>query len=80
MAFNAEYKKRIRNILPIVYSKNYDLKGVSKSSQPQNPKLGAYGGYQYHLTSRVPNDALETTLVFIRKSLCLIIRYHLLRF
>ena len=50
IAYNAEHYERIRNILPIVYSRNYDPKGVSRSSQPQtwggrppqNPKLGAY--------------------------------------
>ena len=42
IAYNAEHYERIRNILPIVYSINYDPKGVSRSSQPQNPKLGAY--------------------------------------
>ena len=29
----------IRNILPIVYSKNYDPKGVSRSSNPRTPNL-----------------------------------------
>ena len=42
IAYNAEHYERIRNILPLVYSRNYDPKGVSRSCQPQNPKLGAY--------------------------------------
>ena len=40
-AYNAEHYERIRNILPIVYSRNYDPKGVSRSSQTQTWGGGA---------------------------------------
>ena len=36
IAYNGEHYDVIKNILPIVYWRNYDDRGVSRSSQPQN--------------------------------------------